>query len=88
MQTHRRTVQSMNRGFFLRILEEGDWFYEGADLGILVAPGRFMTDDHQLNERGKAWIKAIRGQYAGRDLRAGDDAAAAAVAEVGGFKML
>jgi hypothetical protein len=47
-----------------------------------------MTDDHQLNERGKAWIKAIHGQYAGRDLRAGDAAAATAVAEVGGFKML
>ena len=88
MQTHRRTVQSMNRGFFLRILKEGDWFYEGADLGVLVAPGRFMTDDHKLNERGQAWVKAIHGQYAGRDLRAGDEAVAAAVAEVGGFKML
>ena len=26
--------------------------------GILVAPGRFMTGDFELNDRARAWIRA------------------------------
>lgn len=65
MQTHRRTVQHENRAFYLRISGVGDYFYEGADLGILVSPGRFMDDDFQLTDRAKAWIKGINAQYEG-----------------------
>ena len=65
MQTHRRTVQHENRAFFLRISGAGDYFYEGADLGILVSPGRFMDDDFQLTDRAKAWIDGISAHYAG-----------------------
>jgi len=62
-QTHRRTVHTENRAFWLRIAGKGDYFYEGADLGILVSPGRFMDDDFNLTDRAKAWIKGIRSQY-------------------------
>ena len=62
-QTHRRTVRREDRAFFLRIAKEGDWFYEGADLGILVTPGRLMTKGFQLTARAKAWIEGIRTQY-------------------------
>lgn len=62
-QTHRRTVHTENRAFYLRIAGTGDYFYEGADLGILVSPGRFMDDDFSLTDRAKAWIKGIRSQY-------------------------
>ena len=62
-QTHRRTVQHENRAFFLRISGKGDYFYEGADLGILVSPGRFMDDDFQLTDRARAWIHGIQSQY-------------------------
>ncbi|MEQ9455037.1 MAG: biotin carboxylase [Phycisphaeraceae bacterium] len=65
MQTHRRTVQHENRAFFLRISGNGDYFYEGADLGILVSPGRFMDNDFQLTDRAKAWIKGINSLYTG-----------------------
>ena len=41
-QAHRRTVQRGDRTFWLRIAKAGDWFCEGADLGILVTPGRLM----------------------------------------------
>ncbi len=68
MQTHRRTVQYENRAFFLRICGAGDYRYEGADLGILVSPGRFMDDDFRLNDRAKAWIEGMRGQYQGAPL--------------------
>lgn len=63
MDTHRRAVESENEAFFLHIAKEGDYLYEGADMGILVSRGRMMTDDFQLNERSKEWIKAIRGKY-------------------------
>ena len=88
VQTHRRTVENEQEGFFLRIAGAGDYFYEGADLGILVTPGRLMTDDFKLNTRAKAWIEAIRGEYVSRPLDTGENAAAERVAEVAGFKFL
>jgi biotin carboxylase len=88
VQTHRRTAESDNEAFFLRISKEGDYFYEGADLGILVTPGRLMTDDFQLNERAKAWIKGIRAHYQSRPLQPEETKPAERIAEVGGFKFL
>jgi len=88
MQTHRRVVQSPDRAFFLRIVGEGDWFYEGADLGILVTPGRLMTDDFELEDRARQWIAGIRGYYESRPAGPADAAVAERVAEVGDFKIL
>jgi hypothetical protein len=86
-QIHRRTVNRPNRAFFLRIANAGDWFYEGADLGILVTPGRLMTQNFRLTDRAKAWAKGIQDHY-----EAGAATAAAAKrakqAEVAGFKLL
>ncbi len=87
LQTHRRTVQFENRAFYLRISGAGDYRYEGADLGILVSPGRFMDDDFKLNDRAKAWIEAIRGEYSGTSLSGRESSSAVSIAEVGGFKM-
>ena len=86
MQTHRRTVQHENRAFFLRISGVGDYRYEGADLGILVSPGRFMDDEFRLTDRAQAWIRGIRAQYAGTPIEAAD--AVDAGIEPGGFKLL
>jgi len=63
MDTHRRAVEAENEAFFLHIAKEGDYLYEGADMGILVARGRMMTDDFKVNARAKQWIKAIRSNY-------------------------
>ena len=63
MDTHRRAVETENEAFFLHIAKEGDYLYEGADMGILVSRGRMMTDDFKLNARAKTWIQAIRGKY-------------------------
>ncbi len=63
MDTHRRAVETENEAFFLHIAKEGNYVYEGADMGILVSRGRMMTDNFQLNKRAKDWIKAIRGKY-------------------------
>jgi hypothetical protein len=64
MDTHRRAVESDKEAFFLRITRKGDYLYEGADMGILVARGRMMTDDFKLTKRAKSWIEAIHSKYA------------------------
>ena len=87
VQTHRRTVEREDEGFFLRITKEGDWFYEGADLGILITPGRLMTDEFELNERARRWIGAMHGLYQSH-VPEGPHTVASPVAEVGNFKML
>ncbi len=63
MDTHRRAVESESEAFFLHISKQGDYLYEGADMGILVSRGRMMTDDFQLNDRAHRWINAVRGKY-------------------------
>lgn len=85
-QTHRRTVQHENRAFFLRISGKGDYFYKGADLGILVSPGRFMDDDFELTDRARAWIKGIQSHYIG-DTVAKEETVTIG-AEPGAFKLL
>lgn len=76
---HRRAVASENEAFFLRISGPGDYRYEGADLGILVTRGRFMTKDFKLNERARTWIGSMRSQFAGRGLH---------VPQAGAYKIL
>ena len=63
LDTHRRAVESESEAFFLHITRQGDYLYEGADMGILVSRGRMMTDNFQLNARAKNWINAIRSKY-------------------------
>ncbi len=65
---HRRAVENENEAFFLRIQQEGDYRYEGADLGILVTRGRSMTPGFNLNERAKRWIHGIKSSFEARPL--------------------
>lgn len=62
--TSREAIKGDNNAFFLCITQEGSYMYEGVDLGILILRGRLMSDDFELSERAKKWIKAIRAQYA------------------------
>ena len=87
-QTHRRTVEHENRAFFLRITRPGDWFYEGADLGILTLQGRLMSEEFDLEERAQKWIRAMRAQFHTRVAGGLGPVVSARVAEVGNFKML
>ncbi len=87
-QTHRRTVSREDRAFFLRIAKKGDWFYEGADLGILVTPGRLMTKGFKLNARAKAWINGIRAHYVPGKTSAARKAEGIELADATSFKLL
>jgi hypothetical protein len=81
---HRRAVESEKEAFFLRILQPGDYRYEGADLGILVTRGRLMDDRFRLTARAKKWIAGIHNHYAATPITI---AATPAIAEPA-FKML
>jgi D-alanine-D-alanine ligase-like ATP-grasp enzyme len=85
MDTHRRAVESENEAFFLRISRSNDYFYEGADMGILVMRGRLMTDDFQLLPRALKWINAIKALYEAEDFTL---PARTEMAGIGGFKMI
>jgi hypothetical protein len=87
MDTHRRAVEKENEAFFLRISRANDYFYEGADMGILVMRGRLMTDDFQLRPRAINWINAIKRSYAAVPFTAPKTPRAEAT-EIGGFKMM
>jgi hypothetical protein len=63
MDAHRQSVTGDNEAFYLQITQKDGYFYEGADLGILVMRGRLMSDDFELSGRGKRWIKALRAHY-------------------------
>ena len=67
---HRRAVASESEAFFLRILNAGDYRYEGADLGILITRGRSMTDRFELTPRARNWITGIKAQYKAKPLSA------------------
>ncbi len=88
MQTHRRTVQHENRAFWLRISGVGDYRYEGADLGILVSPGRFMDDEFNMNDRAKAWTAGIRAHYHAQSLAEAEVKPVEQKLEVGAFKLM
>lgn len=86
MDTHRRAVESEDEAFFLRISDEGNYQYEGADLGILVMRGRLMTNSFKLNQRAENWIKAIRSHFGSVAYHALADEIKQP--EIGGFKMM
>ncbi|MCA9296386.1 MAG: hypothetical protein KC983_07705 [Phycisphaerales bacterium] len=86
MQTHRRTVQHEDRAFFLRISGPGDYLYEGADLGILVSPGRFMNNEFELMDRAKLWTHGISAAYVGHPVAPAQQVEVGV--EPGGFKLL
>jgi len=87
MDTHRRSVETENEAFFLRISDVDNYRYEGADLGILVMRGRLMTNNFEMNKRAEKWIDAIRNEFAAAPLES-FAAPQAQPLEIGGFKML
>jgi len=88
VQTHRRTVERENEAFFLAIAQPGDYRYEGADLGILITPGRLMDDNNQLTKRAKDWIRGILAYYAAKPVPKRKMEEANQAVEIGQFKLL
>ncbi len=85
-ETDWHTVSDEEEAFYLRIAAAGQYRYPGADLGILVTRGRFMSPEHELLERARSWISGIKGQFESVPLPR--DQAPIRESEPFGFKML
>ena len=85
---HRRGIVSEKEGFYLRIVGVGDYFYKGADLGILITRGRLMNDDFTLNERALRWIRGLRSHYSSQSLEKVSQEEVPISLEGGAFKIL
>jgi biotin carboxylase len=88
MNTHRQAVLGDNEAFFIQISQKQDYLYEGADLGILVLRGRLMSDEFELSERARRWIKALRAHYKADIIDMGSLTEEELRELEGGFKML
>ena len=49
--------------FFQRISGAGDWVYDGAILGILLARGPWLNPSFALTARGRQWGDGIVNAY-------------------------
>jgi biotin carboxylase len=84
-ETDWHSVSSPADAFYLRIAGAGHYRFPGADLGILVARGLFMSKNHQLLDRARSWIAGIKAQF--RSVPPGEEAPVTKP-EPFGFKML
>jgi biotin carboxylase len=57
-----------SEAFYMRIAAPGDLRCEGAQLGVLVTRGHLQTDDYQLTERCRRWVKGIKAKFASTPL--------------------
>ncbi len=87
-ETDWHTVADEQEAFYLRIASEGQFRYPGADLGILVTRGRFMSEEHELEDRARDWISAIKGQFASVPPESVPESIPDVSPEPFGFKML
>jgi len=57
-----------SEAFYMRVAAPGDLRCEGAQLGVLVTRGHLQTNDYQLTERCRRWVKGIKAQFASTPL--------------------
>ncbi|WP_370328636.1 biotin carboxylase [Candidatus Mycobacterium methanotrophicum] len=57
------SVIDESEAFYMRVAAPGDLRCEGAQLGILVTRGHLQTEDYQLTERCKRWVKGIKAKF-------------------------
>lgn len=61
-----QSVAGESEAFFLRTVDPGHTVASGQPIGRLMVRGRLMTDEYQLTERAKAWIRGFRTLFAAR----------------------
>ncbi|KAA8962731.1 biotin carboxylase [Mycobacterium sp.] len=62
------SVNDGSEAFYMRVAAPGDLRCEGAQLGVLVTRGHLQTDDYQLTERCRRWVKGIKAKFASTPL--------------------
>jgi len=56
-------VGNENEAFYMRIYGEGEYMYHGADIGILITRGRMQTNNRELMDRARNWVKALTDEF-------------------------
>jgi hypothetical protein len=70
-RAHERLAATQpGEAFLLRILKEGSYAYQGADLAIVFVNEPVMFGQSQLNNQGDRWASAINQAFVRRDLTA------------------
>jgi hypothetical protein len=64
------TLLDGSEAFYMRVAAPGDLRCEGAQLGVLITRGHLQTDDYQLTERCRRWVKGIKAKFASTPLAA------------------
>ena len=67
IQTQRRCAQKDNQAFFLRISQQNEYFYKGADMGILFIRQE-LVKDNTLTPVATQWIDGIHTLFTTREL--------------------
>ena len=49
--------------FYMRVYGVGEYCYQGADLGCLLARGRMQSSERELLDRAKLWNDGIKAQF-------------------------
>ena len=62
------TLLDGSEAFYMRVAAPGDLRCEGAQLGVLVTRGHLQTDDYQLTERCRRWVKGLKAKFASTPL--------------------
>lgn len=62
------TLLDESEAFYMRVAAPGDLRCEGAQLGVLVTRGHLQTNDYQLTERCRRWVKGVKAQFASTPL--------------------
>ena len=62
------TLLDDSEAFYMRVAAPGDLRCEGAQLGVLVTPGHLQTDDYQLTECCRRWVKGLKAHFASTPL--------------------
>jgi biotin carboxylase len=62
------TLLDESEAFYMRVAAPGDLRCEGAQLGVLVTRGHLQTNDYQLTERCRRWVKGIKAQFTSTSL--------------------
>lgn len=56
-------IADESEAFLLRTIDAGYTAVRGGSIGRLALRGRVITDDYQLTDRAKAWIKGVRALF-------------------------
>src|ERR1700758_5095187 len=62
------TLLDGSEAFYMRVAAPGDLRCEGAQLGVLVTRGHLQTDDYQLTDRCRRWVKGLKAKFASTPL--------------------